>query len=64
MLKNIPTEAQMAEDDLTDPILKLIDEDKISTQELLTLLNLPSLPEDLDKVAISESLSIPPIPME
>jgi hypothetical protein len=45
MLKNIPTEAQMAEDDLIDPILKLIDEDKISTQELLTLLNLPNLPE-------------------
>ena len=46
MLKNIPTEAQMAKDDLIDPILKLIDEDNVSTQDLLTLLKLPSLPEN------------------
>jgi hypothetical protein len=44
MLKNIPTESQMSQDDLNDPILALIDDKNISMEELFLMLDLPELP--------------------
>ena len=45
IVKAIPTEAEMVLDDKNDPVLKMLDDPKISTEEIFAFLEWEPMPE-------------------
>ena len=47
IVKAIPTEADLSLDDENDPVLKMLDEQKISTEEIFAFLGWVPMPADV-----------------
>lgn len=53
IVKAIPTEADLCLDDENDPVLKMLDEPKISTEEIFTFLGWEPMPADVREAITS-----------
>lgn len=58
IVKAKPTEAEMSVDDENDPVLKMLDDPKVSTEEIFAFLGWEPMPEHVRRAVTGPSSSL------